>query len=51
MMVGATTVVSSVAALAALLAARPRPHPQIHLVDDTIPMTQGDGSTGQTDRS
>ena len=42
MMVGAS-VVSSVAALATLLGT-PAPAPQIRLVDDTVPMTQGDGS-------
>ncbi|MEV0670609.1 M15 family metallopeptidase [Mycobacterium sp. NPDC050441] len=45
MMVGAT-VASGVAALAALLGT-PAPvptAPQIRLVDDTVPMTQGDGS-------
>ncbi|MGV0808841.1 M15 family metallopeptidase [Mycolicibacterium setense] len=41
-MVGAT-VASSVAALAALLGTS-APAPGIHLVDDSIPMTQGDGS-------
>ena len=35
--------VSSVAALAALLGTS-APAPQIRLVDDTVPMTQGDGS-------
>lgn len=45
MMVGAS-VVSSVAALATLLgtAAQAPAGPRIQLVDDTVPMTQGDGS-------
>ncbi|TMS53413.1 peptidase [Mycobacterium sp. DBP42] len=42
MMVG-TTVASSVAAVAALLGTS-APVPQVRLVDDTVPMTQGDGS-------
>lgn len=42
MTVGAT-VASSVAAVAALLGMS-APAPQVRLVDDTVPMTQGDGS-------